>query len=242
MVMEDICCCCEGGEKSSCMVCGRPLVYFGRTESRVCSICGKEKPADAACEAGHFVCDDCHSAGAEAAIALLLNSRERDPVRLYIECCRLCSVHMHGPEHHCVVPCVLLTAYHNCGGELELEDSLHEAWRRGKKVSGGACGFLGACGAAVGAGIYVSILTGATPLTADAWTLPQEMTMRCLGANVATGGPRCCKRTGRLAIEAAAKFTRERFGVELPVSRPACEFSGMNKECLKERCPFYCGE
>jgi hypothetical protein len=101
---------------------------------------------------------------------------------------------------------------------------------------------LGACGAAVGAGIYVSILTGATPLTADAWTLPQEMTMRCLGANVATGGPRCCKRTGRLAIEAAAKFTRERFGVELPVSRPACEFSGMNKECLKERCPFYCGE
>ena len=82
MDKEDICCCCEGGEKSSCMVCGRPLVYFGRTESRVCSICGKEKPADAACEAGHFVCDDCHSAGAEAAIALLLNSRWRDPVRL----------------------------------------------------------------------------------------------------------------------------------------------------------------
>lgn len=136
MVKEDICCCCEGGEKSSCMVCGRPLVYFGRTESRVCSICGKEKPADAACEAGHFVCDDCHSAGAEAAIALLLNSRERDPVRLYIECCRLCSVHMHGPEHHCIVPCVMLTAYHNCGGELELEDSLREAWRRGKKGLG----------------------------------------------------------------------------------------------------------
>lgn len=242
MDKEKNCCCGGSGERSSCLVCGRPLVYFGRTESRVCSICGKEKPADAACEAGHFVCDDCHSAGAEAAIALLLNSKERDPVRLYLECCRLGSVHMHGPEHHCIIPCVLLTAYRNCGGELELEECLHEAWRRGKKVSGGACGYLGACGAAVGAGIFVSIVTGATPLAPQEWVLPQEMTRRCLGANVAVGGPRCCKRTGRLAIETAAEFTLEHFGVELPVSRPACEFTAMNRECLKGRCPFYGGK
>ena len=28
------------------------------------------------------------------------------------------DVHLHGPEHHGVVPCVLLTAYRNCGGAL----------------------------------------------------------------------------------------------------------------------------
>ena len=41
----------------------------------------------------------------------------------------------------------LLTAYHNAGGEIELESALKEMYKRGKSVPGGACGFWGACGA-----------------------------------------------------------------------------------------------
>ena len=127
----------------------------------------------------------------------------------------------------------------NNGGDIDLRECLDEAWKRGKKLSGGSCGFLGVCGAAAGAGIYASILSEATPLMAEVWDVPQRMTMRCLEALVATGGPRCCKRTGRQSIETAVEFTKERFGVDMPVSRPRCEFFPKNKECLHERCPYF---
>lgn len=47
------------------------------------------------------------------------------------------------------------------------------------------------------------------------------------------------KRTGRQSIETAVEFTKERFGVDMPVSRPRCEFFPKNKECLHERCPYF---
>lgn len=33
---------------------------------------------------------------------------------------------MHGPEHHIMVGCALLTAYHNAGGEIDLPKALNE--------------------------------------------------------------------------------------------------------------------
>ena len=43
-------------------------------------------------------------------------------------------------------------------GESRIEVS--EALRRAKQVAGGSCGYLGVCGAAAGAGIYMSVLLG----------------------------------------------------------------------------------
>lgn len=57
------------------------------------------------------------------------------------------TCHMHGPEHHIMVGASLITAYHNAGGELEMDWALSEIVRRGKQVPGGACGNWGACGA-----------------------------------------------------------------------------------------------
>ena len=235
------CGCGELGHRENCILCGEPLQYLPNMERRVCSICGQEKQADAACTAGHFVCDECHRSGGAAILDTLLNSRETDPVALYLKICSKKQVHLHGPEHHSIVPCVLLTAYHNCGGEVDLPKSLQEAWNRGKKLSGGSCGFLGVCGAAAGAGIFASILTGATPLTGDVWDVPQRLTMECLARMTEVGGPRCCKRTGRMAIETAARFAKARFGIKMPFSRPACTYSGQNTECLQTRCPYYKG-
>lgn len=233
------CCCNELGNSENCIVCGKPLVYFQAEKLLKCAVCGKEKLANAACEDGHFVCDECHSGGGAAILSFLLNSREKDPVALYLQVCAMKQVHMHGPEHHSIVPCVLLTAFQNCGGKIELDACLNEAWKRGRKVPGGACGFLGVCGAAAGAGIFASILSEATPLTADVWHVPQELTMECLRRMTEIGGPRCCKRTGRIAIETAADFARERFGVEMPLSHPKCSYSSRNRECLHEACPFF---
>ena len=240
MKIEDNRCCCEeGGNKENCIICGAPLIYYKQQQLKQCAVCGKMAPANAACEKGHFVCDECHTGGKAEILSFLHQSGEKDPVALYLQVCALKAVHLHGPEHHSIVPCVLLTAFRNNGGALEYEECLNEAWKRGGKVPGGSCGFLGVCGAAVGAGIFASILCESTPLTAEVWDVPQRLTMDCLKCMTEIGGPRCCKRTGRIARKAAASFSGEHLGALLPGSEAACILSLRNKECLHQRCPYY---
>lgn len=240
--MQKTCCCGTIGKENNrrnCILCGKPLVYFREERLMECRICHKAKNADAACEDGHFVCDDCHRGGGAAILDLLLQSRERDPVLLLEQVFKLGDVHLHGPEHHGIVPCVLITAFHNCGGQTDFERCLTEAWIRGKKIPGGACGFLGVCGAASGAGIFASIVCGATPLAEKQWEIPQRLTAACLEKMADIGGPRCCKRTSRIAIETAADFAEKEFGISMPVSKTSCTYWAWNNECIRQRCPFF---
>ncbi len=240
--------CCEipvRGEKtrgafSGCMLCGKPLRYELVAVPRRCSICGEEKLSDAVCEDGHFVCNECHAAGLDQFfVPWLLQSGERDPLRLFEQVVALPQVHMHGPEHHAIVPCVLLTAWHNCGGEGDLKTMLAAALSRGRQVPGGACGFWGVCGAAAGAGIYMSILLGSNPVHKEAWPIPQKLVADCLNSIAELGGPRCCKRTGRLAITRAAAFTEDLLGVEMPTGEIRCRYFRQNHECLFLSCPYF---
>ena len=117
--------------------------------------------------------------------------------------------------------------------------ALEEMARRGGQVPGGICGFWGCCGAAVSCGIFVSILTGSTPLKTEEWRLSNQMTAAALEAIGALGGPRCCKRDSFTAVRTAVPFVRERFGVELELPETIrCGFSPLNAECLHERCPY----
>ena len=50
-------------------------------------------------------------------------------------------------------------------GKIELDTALHEMKERGSEYPGGACGLWGCCGAAVSTGMFMSIITKATPLT-----------------------------------------------------------------------------
>ncbi len=238
---ENCCCGAPAAHGQDCALCGAKLIYSVRSVERECAVCHRRALSNAVCENGHFVCDECHARGSVAALEKLAGSAERDPVKLFLDCVAMPAVHLHGPEHHAIVPCVLLTAYRNNGGELDFARALAEGWKRGREIPGGACGYLGVCGAAAGAGIYASIVTGSAPLNAAAWAAPQRLTARCLERIADVGGPRCCKRTGRLALEEAAAFTEEEWGVAMPVSRPPCAYSERNRECLRGRCPFYGG-
>ena len=53
------------------------------------------------------------------------------------------SVHMHGPEHHAIVPCVLLTAFRNNGEHMDYDAALSEICKRAKQVPGGTWWLLG---------------------------------------------------------------------------------------------------
>jgi hypothetical protein len=148
------------------------------------------------------------------------------------------SVTMHGPEHHAIVPAAIIAAAANAGYPVP-EGALEKAVERGRKVPGGWCGSHGSCGAAIGVGIAVSILSGATPLTGEERTLALAATSRAL-ANMLDGEPRCCKRAARLAVESAVEFLRERLGVSLPSDgNVACAYTRRNAECPGQTCPFF---
>jgi hypothetical protein len=153
-------------------------------------------------------------------------------------------IKMHGTEHHFLVPAVLLVAYCNATGRPQEEktEMILKARKRAEEVKGGSCGFSGNCGAAVGTGIFVSLVTGATPLSRTEWRLANLMTSESLRAIAEQGGPRCCKRDSFLAITTAVAFLKKELGMSLPLEEPmGCEFSSLNKECLKEDCPYFEG-
>ena len=151
----------------------------------------------------------------------------------------VCSdCHMHGPEHHVMVGAALLTAYHNAGGDIDLSDALMEMLRRGKSVPGGACGFWGACGAGISTGMFVSIISGSTPLTDEPFALSHKMTAAALGQIGEIGGPRCCKRDSFLSILTAIDFVKEHFGIALQKPEVVCRYAAQNNQCIGKRCPF----
>lgn len=127
----------------------------------------------------------------------------------------------------------------NAGGEIELPEALLELEKRSRQVPGGACGFWGACGAGISAGMYVSIALKASPLAKEEWSLANQMTAKALEAIGKNGGPRCCKRDSYLAVKEAVRFTREHLHISMKVSEPACSRSHMNSQCLHETCVFY---
>ena len=145
-----------------------------------------------------------------------------------------------------MVGAVLLTAYkncggfENCGGQSAFEEALEEMKARGSEYPCGACGLWGCCGAAVSTGIFMSIVTKATPLTGNSWKLSNQMTSRALGALAELGGPRCCKRDSFTAVKEAVHFVKEKLGVEMELpEKIACDFSNENRQCLKKHCPYY---
>ena len=227
--------------KNNCLLCGAELVYFDEPKRFECCICHKKYTDNAACINGHYVCNNCHSKkGVELIIAICRSTPLRDPILIMQSIMKEPCIHMHGPEHHVLVGAALLAAYHNCGGKIELDKALAEMKRRGKQLPGGICGFWGCCGAAVSAGIFVSIATGSTPLKDEEWKLSNKMTAAALSEIAASGGPRCCKRDSFAAAKAAVKFASEHLGAEMQLpEKIVCTFMALNEECLGASCPFH---
>jgi hypothetical protein len=227
--------------RSGCLTCGAELVYLAAAERMRCALCGAPAESAARCSAGHFVCDACHSGSAKDVIErACLAAEGDDPLAIARALMRHPKLKLHGPEHHFLVPAALLAAHANARGDRAgLPGLLAEARRRSDAVPGGFCGFQGACGAGIGAGIYASLATGATPLTREPWALANAATARALDVLAKVGGPRCCKRTTGLVLLAMVRFARERLGVPLASSSAPCEFADANAECIEGRCPFY---
>lgn len=149
------------------------------------------------------------------------------------------AVPMHGPEHHGMVPGVILAAYRNSGGDISRE-TIAAGIDRGSNVPGGACGFWGSCGAAIGAGIAAALILDATPLTPNPRQQAQEFTARILTAIAEITGGRCCQRETWLALTHTARLSEEFFGISmLADSTLNCDQYLKNRECIRKQCPLW---
>lgn len=224
--------------KDECLICGAPLVYLKTGVEMECAICHRKESSKTRCGKGHYICNDCHTRGIDTVVGICLGTDLRDPWKIYELIVSREFCHMHGPEHHIIVGAALLTAYKNCGGDVDLPAALAEMQERGRMVPGGACGFWGACGAGISAGMFVSVATGSTPLAGKEWGLSNLMTSAALHAIGEVGGPRCCKRKSYLAIIEAVRFARDELGVEMELSPIVCVHYKKNNQCIGSRCPF----
>lgn len=221
-----------------CLICGEPLEYLAQDTLMECALCHKQEQSKTRCVKGHYICNDCHTAGMDSIIVFCQRESSKDPVYILEQLMSMPFCHMHGPEHHVLVGAALLTAYKNAGGDVDLQEALPEMVRRGKQVPGGACGYWGACGASISTGMFVSIITKNTPLSADTWRLTNLMTSRALEKVANHGGPRCCKRDSYLSILAAVDFVKDNFGIEMEKSEVECSRSQNNNQCIGKQCPF----
>ena len=228
--------------RTGCLICGKMLTYQIDHNDSECYLCHRIGHSNAKCSDGHFVCDRCHSLPVNDFVEeTCINSRSEDPLELARIIMNSDKVPMHGPEHHFIVPATLLTAYYNTKGDLqEKSRKVKEARKRAANILGGFRGFYGDCGAAVGTGIFLSLITGSTPLSIAEWRLSNMMTAKSLLSVADHGGPRCCKRNTFLSITEAVKFLEENLQLTMTIDKNIkCDYSALNEECLKASCPFY---
>lgn len=224
--------------KDECIICKAPLIYLNEDVLMECTVCHKKELSKTRCVSGHYVCNECHTQGVDGIFGVCLAETSKNPIEIINKMMALPFCHMHGPEHHIMVGAALLTAYKNAGGNIDLKKALAEMSNRGRSVPGGACGFWGACGAGVSSGMFISIITGSTPLAGEPFGLSNRMTAKALNAIGEVGGPRCCKRDSYLSIIQAVEFVKQNLGVKMEVGDVVCGFSNQNNQCIGKKCPF----
>jgi 7,8-dihydro-6-hydroxymethylpterin dimethyltransferase len=254
---QGACCCCApepaaakalapprapGREPGGCMICGEPLQYHVVNRGGHCHFCGKRVAANASCSRGHIVCDQCHGLDAIGIInTLALQAPEGDLVALLGRIRSHPSFPIHGPEHHALVPAVILSVYRRNGGQVG-DEKILTAIERGSTIAGGSCSFWGICGAAVGVGIAFALLLEATPYAARERKLVMEVTREVTERIAQYEAPRCCQRESWIALKSASELSGKYLSVFLPAQAPlTCAQWKRNKECIGTRCPLWPG-
>lgn len=233
-----------GHETKNCVLCGDTLEHLNKNLENVhCDNCRLIKPASSRCKMGHVICDDClNETVFQFVKTKCLTYKGNDAIELAVEIMNSPLVNMHGPEHHYILPSVLLTVIpKNKLSNKTLEDLLEIADKRiSKEVCVDCSVAKDNCGAAIGAGIFIEIINGLYEKKVDKINnLSKELTERCLDKIKEHGGPKCCKRDTYFSIQASIEFIKEKYGIELPQSKAKCTFSLRNKSCGLERCIFY---
>ncbi len=181
-------------------------------------------------------------------IELLKETTSPDPTKVFLEVVKglepqwtgLTDLPPNGVWHHWIAPGAVIAALRNAGLANMKDEHIVEAVERGALLPGGTCGFLGVCGGYAATGIVIAIVGESTPLNDK----ERGSAIRAVGEASMSGwdpgGPRCCKRATFHGIETAIKILGE-MGYELENTsmQGACEYFGLNEQCLEDDCPYY---
>jgi SAM-dependent methyltransferase len=227
-------------QRSGCMVCGSPLVYDNRPSEAACSYCGVKQQTTALCENGHFVCDACHTKDALVVIERVCQQTdETDMISLLDRIRRHEAMRVHGPEHHAMVPAIILATARNLGAPVT-EEMIRLGIQRGSRVVGGHCAYVGACGAALGVGVAFSLILECNPVKGSQRKTVQSAVMAALEPIAALDAARCCQRDSWLALKKAAESSHEILPVALHADAPLrCAQVSANAQCMGDTCPLF---
>lgn len=165
------------------------------------------------------------------------------PVRIFKNIAKNDYVNPNGPEHHVLDGASILTAFRNAGGSIDLDEALEKLMYEGLRMPGAMCGLWGICGAVTSVGAALSIIDGTGPLSTDGtWGDHMEFTAAAAGELGKINGPRCCKRDAMVAFKNGVAYVNAHYGAELLWEELKCDQSDRNKQCIKERCPYYEGK
>ncbi len=93
-------------------------------------------------------------------------------------------------------------------------------------------------GACIGAAL--AIIDGTGPLSDDgSWGEHMKFTSEAISELGRINGPRCCKRDAMIAFKKGIEYINEHYNAALEYEEQKCEFSDQNRQCIKEKCPFY---
>ncbi len=228
---------------NQCLVCGQPLIYKKTPTVVSCYHCGIQNKTQTLCQEGHYVCDECARRDVYEIIISQCNKYSGlNAIELAESIMDLSKIKIHGPEHHLLVPAVMLAIWcnaKNISKEIKSE-LLNEARNRALKIQDGICATHGACGGSIGVGIFFSLILQVNELDKENYGYINRATANTL-ANIAKyGGPRCCKRSTYLAILQTRNQLVEDFGLNLPIpNKIQCQYVEKNLECTKSECLFY---
>jgi len=111
---------------------------------------------------------------------------------------------------------------------------------RGRSVSGGTCGFWGACGADIGVGIAFSIIMDTNPLKPSERKKVQEATIEAFNRIASYEAARCCQRETWLALTTATQISSQFLPIALKARQLLeCTRFKKTKECLRKACPLW---
>lgn len=163
-----------------------------------------------------------------------------NPVKIFKSMAHKDYISIHGPEHHVLDGASLLVAYRNAGKDINLDESLDRLLKEGLRMPGAMCGLWGVCGAITSIGAALSIIDETGPLSDDGtWGEHMSLTAKATEALGKINGPRCCKRDAMLAFKNGVEYVNKHYNTHFEYEEQECEFSEMNAQCIKQRCPFY---
>ena len=227
-----------------CMICHDNMIFLNTPEDSECFYCHETFGIQIKCANGHYICDKCHNMTANDLISThCVKSNLENPFELAVNLMKNPKIKMHGPEHHFLVPAVLLAAFYNKKKAYEeKENKINQARKKAEKIPDDICCSHGNCRTAIGSGIFIGLITDTTPLSKSTYEkkLSNLITSKSLYYIANYKGPPCCKRNSFLAIQEAVTILNEVFGMTMQLIRDMqCEFSDINDMCGKNECLFY---